>query len=102
MLVQVVDVGTGQRAQVPGYSVGGKTGTARKPQDTGTYRDLAGNYHYVAAFTGIVPAEDPELSIIVVVDEPKATIYGGSAAAPIFADLAKFALNRFRIPPAGS
>ncbi|HEX4903645.1 MAG TPA: penicillin-binding protein 2 [Acidimicrobiales bacterium] len=102
MLVEVVDTGTGQRAQVPGYRVGGKTGTARKPQDTGTYRDRAGNYHYVAAFTGMVPAEDPELSIIVVVDEPTATIYGGSAAAPVFADLAKFALNRFRIPPAGS
>jgi len=102
MLVEVVDTGTGQRAQVPGYSVGGKTGTARKPQDTGTYRDEAGNYHYVAAFTGLVPAEDPELSIIVVIDEPTATIYGGSAAAPVFADLAKFALNRFRIPPAGT
>ena len=56
----------------------------------------------MAAFTGMVPAEDPELSIIVVIDEPTATIYGGSAAAPVFADLAKFALNRFRIPPAGS
>lgn len=102
MLVQVVDVGTGENAQVAGYSVGGKTGTARKPQDTGTYRDAAGNYHYVAAFTGMVPAEDPALSIIVAIDEPTATIYGGSAAAPVFADLAKFALNRFRIPPAGS
>ncbi|HAS13255.1 MAG TPA: hypothetical protein DCS55_22515 [Acidimicrobiaceae bacterium] len=102
MLVQVVDAGTGENAQVAGYSVGGKTGTARKPQDTGTYRDAAGNYHYVAAFTGMVPAEDPALSIIVAIDEPTATIYGGSAAAPVFADLAKFALNRFRIPPAGS
>jgi len=100
MLVEAVDIGTGQRAQVPGYSVGGKTGTARKPQDTGTYQDRAGNYHYVAAFSGMVPAEDPELSIIVVIDEPTASIYGGSAAAPVFADLAKFALNRFRIPPA--
>jgi len=100
MLVEVVRSGTGERAAVPGYSVGGKTGTARKPQDTGTYRDRAGKYHYVAAFTGMVPAEDPELSIIVVIDEPTATIYGGSAAAPVFADLAKFALNRFRIPPA--
>ena len=101
MLVDAVEDGTGTRAQVPGYSVGGKTGTARKPQDTGTYQDEAGNYHYVAAFTGMVPAEDPELSIIVVIDEPTATIYGGSAAAPVFADLARFALSRFRIPPAG-
>jgi cell division protein FtsI (penicillin-binding protein 3) len=102
MMVEVVENGTGQRAKVPGYAVGGKTGTARKPQDTGTYRDRAGRYHYVAAFTGMVPAEDPELSIIVVIDEPTATIYGGSAAAPVFSDLAKFALNRFRIPPVGS
>ena len=86
----------------PEYRLSGKTGTARKPQDTGTYRDRAGNYHYVAAFTGMVPAEDPELSIIVVIDEPTATIYGGSAAAPVFADLASFALSRFRIPPAAS
>lgn len=100
MLVEAVNTGTGQRAQVAGYSVGGKTGTARKPQDTGTYQDRAGNYHYVAAFTGMVPAEDPQLSIIVVIDEPTATFYGGSAAAPVFADLAKFALSRFRIPPA--
>ena len=99
MLVEAVEHGTGTNAKVPGYSVGGKTGTARKPQDTGTYQDLGGNYHYVAAFTGMVPAEDPALSIIVVIDEPTATIYGGSAAAPVFADLAKFALNRFRIPP---
>jgi cell division protein FtsI (penicillin-binding protein 3) len=102
MLVRAVTEGTGTRAQVPGYTVGGKTGTARKPQDTGTYRDEAGNYHYVAAFTGMVPAEDPQLSIIVVIDEPSETIYGGTAAAPIFADLARFALSRFRIPPAAT
>lgn len=100
MLVEVVEDGTGKAARLPGYSVGGKTGTARKPQANGTYRDAAGNYQYVAAFAGMVPAEDPELSILVVVDEPSATIYGGSAAAPVFADLAKFALSRFRIPPA--
>jgi cell division protein FtsI (penicillin-binding protein 3) len=50
----------------------------------------------------MVPAEDPELSIIVVIDEPTTSIYGGSAAAPVFADLASFALNRFRIPPAAT
>ncbi|WP_436795647.1 penicillin-binding transpeptidase domain-containing protein [Actinospongicola halichondriae] len=99
MLVEAVNDGTGKNAQVAGYSVGGKTGTARKPQDTGTYEDLGGNYHYVAAFTGMVPAEDPQLSVIVVIDEPTATIYGGGAAAPVFADLARFALSRFRIPP---
>lgn len=102
MLVAAVESGTGVNAQVSGYSVGGKTGTARKPQNTGTYQDEAGNYHYVAAFSGMVPAENPELSMIVAIDEPTASIYGGSAAAPVFADLANFALNRFRIPPAAS
>lgn len=100
MLGEAVANGTGTRAQIPGYSVGGKTGTARKPQANGGYRDAAGNYHYVAAFTGMVPVEDPELSMIVVIDEPSASIYGGTAAAPLFAELAKFALSRFRIPPA--
>ncbi len=99
MLVEVVNNGTGKQGQVEGYSVGGKTGTARKPQANGTYRDAAGNYQYVAAFAGMVPAEDPQLSILVVIDEPSATIYGGTAAAPVFADLARFALSRFRIPP---
>lgn len=100
MLAEAVDHGTGARAKVPGYTVGGKTGTARKPQDNGTYRDEAGNFQYVAAFAGMVPAEAPELTILAVVDEPTETIYGGSAAAPVFSDLARFALNRFRIPPA--
>lgn len=102
MLVEAVETGTGEAARVEGYSVGGKTGTARKPQDTGTYQDLAGNYHYVAGFTGMVPAEDPELTISVFIDEPTTTIYGGGAAAPVFADLARFALSRFRIPPAAT
>lgn len=99
MLAEAVANGTGQQAQVDGYTVGGKTGTARKPQEGGGYEDAAGNYHYVAGFTGMVPVDDPELSIIVVIDEPTATIYGGGAAAPLFADLANFALSRFRIPP---
>jgi cell division protein FtsI (penicillin-binding protein 3) len=100
MLATAVEDGTGARAKVPGYTVGGKTGTARKPQANGTYRDEDGNFQYVAAFAGMVPAEAPELTILAVVDEPSSTIYGGSAAAPVFADLARFALNRFRIPPA--
>lgn len=102
MLAEAVENGTGKQAQVDGYRVGGKTGTARKPQEGGGYEDRAGNYHYMAGFTGMVPVEDPELSIIVVIDEPTATIYGGGAAAPLFADLANFALNRFRIPPAAA
>jgi cell division protein FtsI (penicillin-binding protein 3) len=68
MLVNVVAEGTGTRGGITGYSVAGKTGTARKPLAEGGYQDAAGNYHYVANFVGFVPAEKPELSIIVVID----------------------------------
>jgi cell division protein FtsI (penicillin-binding protein 3) len=99
MLVAVVEEGTGQKAAIDGYHVAGKTGTARKPLPTGGYRDGAGNYHYVASFTGFVPAEDPQLSVIVVIDEPSATIYASGAAAPVFSRIASYALRQLRIPP---
>jgi cell division protein FtsI (penicillin-binding protein 3) len=99
MLVNVVAEGTGTRGGITGYAVAGKTGTARKPMPTGGYQDAAGHYHYVATFAGFVPAEKPALSIIVVIDEPTGDIYGGSVAAPVFADLAQYALRLFRIPP---
>jgi cell division protein FtsI (penicillin-binding protein 3) len=99
MLVNVVAEGTGSRGGVTGYTVAGKTGTARKPQPTGGYEDANGNYAYVATFTGFVPAERPELSIIVAIDEPAFDIYGGSVAAPVFADLAQYGLRLFKVPP---
>ena len=98
MLVNVVAEGTGTRGGIRGYSVAGKTGTARKPQPEGGY-GTPGNYHYVANFVGFVPAEKPELSIIVVIDEPAGDIFGGTVAAPVFADLAQYGLRLFRIPP---
>lgn len=98
MLVNVVAKGTGTRGGITGYSVAGKTGTARKPLATGGYQDASG-YHYVANFAGFVPAERPELSIIVIIDEPSGDIFGGTVAAPVFADLAQYALRLFRIPP---
>jgi membrane peptidoglycan carboxypeptidase len=97
--VNVVAEGTGTRGGITWYSVAGKTGTARKPVPEGGYQDAAGNYHYVANFVGFVPAENPELSIIVVIDEPAGDIYGGTVAAPVFADLAQYGLRLFRIPP---
>ncbi len=98
MLTNVVAEGTGRRGGITGYTVAGKTGTARKPLASGGYQDESG-YHYVATFAGFVPAERPELSIIVVIDEPVGDIYGGSVAAPVFADLAQYGLRLFRIPP---
>ncbi len=101
MLAGVVDRGTGQQAGVAGYSVAGKTGTAWIPQPGGGYVDGAGNYHYNASFAGFLPAEAPEISILVTIDEPSAAIYGGYAAAPLFADIAEYAMRHFQIPPAG-
>ncbi len=99
MLGLVVAEGTGTNAQVDGYPVAGKTGTARKPQPGGGYEDAAGNFQYVATFVGFAPVEHPELSIIVVLDEPSSTIFGGSASAPLFADLARYGLRQLQIPP---
>jgi cell division protein FtsI (penicillin-binding protein 3) len=95
MLTEVVRAGTGTAAAIDGYVVAGKTGTARKPLEGARgYKPGA----YVATFAGFVPAQDPRLSAIVVLDEPT-PIYGGLTAAPVFAQVAKYALRLLRIPP---
>lgn len=100
MLRGVVAEGTGTRAAVAGYSVAGKTGTARKAQPNGTYVDDYGISRYQATFVGFVPAESPSLSIIVMIDEPgDGHIYGGSVAAPVFAEIAQSALRILDIAP---
>lgn len=99
MLRGVVAVGTGKRASVPGFTVAGKTGTAAKPLDNGTYEDAAGNMYYRATFVGFLPAGDPSLSILVMVDEPVGDIYGGSVAAPVFAGIADSAIRILGITP---
>ena len=71
MLTEVIDQGTGEAADIEGYEVAGKTGTARKPQpEGGGYENPDGTYDYIATFAGFFPADDPKLSIIVVIDEP--------------------------------
>jgi cell division protein FtsI (penicillin-binding protein 3) len=95
MLEQVVTRGTAKAAHIDGYNVAGKTGTARKVAEGGKgYKDGA----YIATFAGFVPAESPQLSAIVVLDEPT-PIYGGLVSAPVFAELARYGLRLFRIPP---
>lgn len=96
MLAYAVQVGTGHEAQVPGFWSAGKTGTARKPlpHALGYYVD-----RYMASFIGFVPAARPRLVVAAVIDEPK-TVFGGIAAAPLFRDVARFALARLRVPPA--
>jgi cell division protein FtsI (penicillin-binding protein 3) len=95
MLTQVVEVGTGKAAAIEGYSVAGKTGTARKPLvGVRGYKEGA----YVSSFAGFVPAERPALTAIVMMDEPT-PIYGGLVAAPVFAEVSRYGLRQFRIPP---
>jgi cell division protein FtsI (penicillin-binding protein 3) len=95
MLREVVQEGSGTAAQVPGYQIAGKTGTAAKPDEQGGYSD----YRYVASFVGFVPAKDPGLVMLVTVDEPRGAIWGGVVAAPAFAGIAKFALQYLEVPP---
>jgi cell division protein FtsI (penicillin-binding protein 3) len=95
MLREVVEEGSGTEAQVPGYRIAGKTGTAAKPDASGGYSSSA----YVASFVGFVPAKDPRLVILVTVDEPRGAIWGGVVAAPAFAEIAKFGLQYLEIPP---
>jgi cell division protein FtsI (penicillin-binding protein 3) len=100
MLRGVVTGGTGTLAKVDGYTVFGKTGTAREPQPNGGYTDTAGRYHYDATFVGVVPAQKPALSVIVVIDDPSGGNYfGGSIAAPAFSKIASYGLRLFHVPP---
>jgi cell division protein FtsI (penicillin-binding protein 3) len=94
MLTSVVQTGTGTNAQVPGYLAAGKTGTARKPLEGA--RGYSGNY--VASFVGFVPAQQPRLAAVIVLDEPT-PIYGGQVSAPVFARIMQYALRLEKIPP---
>ena len=96
ILTGVVDEGTGIEAQIPGYEVAGKTGTAQKPLPTGGY----GN-SYVATFAGYAPARDPQVAVIVVLDDP-VPIWGGLTAAPTFRTITQFALRHLGVPPTGN
>lgn len=95
MMEDVVIEGTGQEAQLPGYTVAGKTGTAAKPDSEGGYSTSA----YVASFVGFVPARNPRLVILVTIDEPGSAIWGGVVAAPAFQEIAGFDLQYLQIPP---
>jgi cell division protein FtsI (penicillin-binding protein 3) len=88
--------GTAQEAQVPGYALAGKTGTAEKPDpETGGYS----KFKFFSSFIGFAPARKPRLMVAVMVDEPKGAYYGGEVAAPAFEKIVEFALPYMRIPP---
>ncbi|RDE50437.1 MAG: penicillin-binding protein 2 [Candidatus Accumulibacter meliphilus] len=86
--------GTAPRAQIPGYRVAGKTGTARKLEG-GRYSTKK----YVASFVGFAPASDPRLVVAVMIDEPRGKYYGGEVAAPVFAAVMAGTLRTLGIAP---
>lgn len=87
--------GTGRHAVPAGYRVAGKTGTAQKADANGSYA----SDRFTAVFAGAVPADNPRLVIVVVVDEPQGSIYGGQVAAPIFRHIAESALPYLGVLP---
>lgn len=90
LLEGVVTSGTGGKAAIPGYRVAGKTGTAQKVDPrTGAYSSTL----LVGSFLGYVPAEDPRLAMIVVIDEPRGEGWGGVVAAPVFRRIGEQVLN---------
>lgn len=96
MLAYAVQDGTGTNAQIRGYQVAGKTGTARIPTGDGSGY-LEGQY--IASFIGFLPAGDPKVVVAAILDRP-ASVYGGLAAAPLFKRVALAAIARLDIAPA--
>lgn len=97
MRTVITEGGTGTKADLEGYAVSGKTGTAQKIDQNGTYADNK----YIASFIGFAPTERPVLAVLVVVDEPKDTFYGGLVAAPAFKQIIEQTLGYLDIAPAG-
>ncbi|MEM7600927.1 MAG: penicillin-binding transpeptidase domain-containing protein, partial [Verrucomicrobiota bacterium] len=98
MVETMSEGGTGTKAALPGYSIAGKTGTARKYVENHGY--VGGRY--IASFMGFLPAENPELLGLIVIDNPKvegSEVYGGSVAAPIFKAIAQDAVKVLEIAP---
>jgi cell division protein FtsI (penicillin-binding protein 3) len=93
----VTEDGTAKLAAIPGYPVAGKTGTAQKVSN-GRYDPNK----YLAAFVGIVPADNPRVVIAVMVDEPHGVHYGGVVAAPVFKAIAEATLRYLAVPPSSS
>ncbi|MEK7619857.1 MAG: penicillin-binding protein 2 [Patescibacteria group bacterium] len=96
MLVSVIEHGHGKRAAVPGYYIGGKTGTAQvaKTDGIGYEQD-----NTIGSFAGFGPVEDPKFAMVVRIDNPKDVVWAESTAAPLFGEIAEFLLQYFEVPP---
>lgn len=105
MLRGVVCTGTGSLAKVKGMEVAGKTGTGYKVQSNGTYQTDSGGRKYFASFVGFFPARDPQVTILVSIDEPDSSSrdrFGGTAAAPVFARLVPNVMQELGIEATGT
>ncbi len=107
MLQEVVREGTGKELNLPGYAVAAKTGTSRlvspdRVDDLDGYVWADGRFHYVAAFTGYLPADRPQVSITVLLEDTAPGLTGGTAAGPVFSDLAKLSIRELGIAPSGA
>lgn len=101
LLTDVVCQGTGKGARIDGLSVAGKTGTAYKLQDSGTYGE-DGDRQYRASFVGFFPAQNPQVTVLVTIDQPDPTSrdrFGGTAAAPLFTKVAVAAIHELQVTP---
>lgn len=95
MMESAVDEGTGSSAAIPGYRVAGKTGTAQAWAADGTQG-------ITASFIGVAPADDPAIAVSVVLHNPRTSEWGGTVAAPVFSDVAGYALTELGIAPSGT
>ena len=105
LMRDVVCYGTGERAKVRGMEIAGKTGTGYKVQSNGTYVTEAGGRRYFASFVGFFPAADPRVTMLVSIDEPSSSTidrFGGTAAAPVFAELVPTVMQEMGIEPTGT
>jgi cell division protein FtsI (penicillin-binding protein 3) len=91
----VAEGGTGTQAALQGFSVGGKTGTAKKIGPDGTYSDD----DYIASFVGFTPVDNPAITVLIIINEPRKQYYGGVVAAPAFRRIAQETLNYLNVHP---
>lgn len=96
LLEQVVSSGGGKKASVRGYRVAGKTGTAQKVNESGTGYSEG---RYIASFCGFGPVENPQITLLVVIDEPSGIFYGGQIAAPVAGRIFSQVFRYMRIEP---
>jgi cell division protein FtsI/penicillin-binding protein 2 len=95
MMEKEVSEGGGHKASVRGYRFAGKTGTAEKLNPNGGYMDN----HYIASFIGFGPVEDPQIAVLIIIDDPTGIYYGGQIAAPVFSEIAAQIMRHLNIPP---